>query len=103
MSDLLALRPTPKFLDQLAAPPALRTGNADSLAKDFFSQFKMIMGDVNDKQFQSEDMVRAFAAGDVTDVHDVALAINKAKFALDFTVRVRDKMLEAYRELSQMR
>ena len=73
------------------------------MADEWYGTFKSVLGEVNRLQFNAEDQARAFAVGDVEDVHDVALAINKAKFALDFTTRVRDKLLDAYRELSQMR
>ena len=107
MTSLFALLPRPKLLpEELSAPAGARpagVGAGGALANEVFKTFKGVMGEVNNMQFNAEDMTRAFAAGDVQDVHDVALAINKAKFALDFTVRVRDKMLEAYRELSMMR
>lgn len=84
--------------------PIPKSGDgAGPFADEVFKTFKNVMGEVNNLQFNAEDQARAFAAGDVEDVHDVALAINKAKFALDLTVRVRDKLLDAYRELSQMR
>lgn len=94
-----------KYLTEaaLAKPDPRPSGPSDALVNNVYGTFKDIMGEVNRLQFDSEDQTRAFAAGDVEDVHDVALAINKAKFALDLTVRVRDKLLEAYRELSNMR
>jgi len=105
VSSIFALLPKPRLLtDEFFAQSAPKAeGGAGALADSMLSTFKEVMGEVNRQQFHAEDMTRAFAAGDVQDVHDVALAINKAKFALDFTVRVRDRMLEAYRELSMMR
>lgn len=83
--------------------PGRGGGDAEALVGTFYDTFKKVMGDVNRQQFFAEDQARAFAAGDVEDIHDVALAMNKAKFSLDLTVKVRDKLLEAYRELSAMR
>ncbi len=106
MSSLFELLPKQKFLsgiEMAGMPAAKQTDGAGPLVGEFYSTFKNVMGEVNRLQFNAEDQARAFAAGDVEDVHDVALAINKAKFALDLTVRVRDKLLDAYRELSQMR
>lgn len=104
MPSIFELLPKPKLLTE-AYQPAVQApgGKANDLATEFYTTFKGVMGEVNRLQFNAEDQARAFAAGDVEDVHDVALAINKAKFALDLTVRVRDKLLDAYRELSQMR
>ena len=106
MSSIFELLPKQKLLSgiELAGIPAAKqAGGAAPLVNEFYSTFKNVMGEVNRLQFNAEDQARAFAAGDVEDVHDVALAINKAKFALDLTVRVRDRLLDAYRELSQMR
>lgn len=106
MGSLFDLLPAPKLLTgepTAGFVPPVAKGSGGELTGEIFSTFKNVMGEVNRLQFNAEDQTRAFAAGDVQDVHDVALAINKAKFALDLTVRVRDKLLEAYRELSQMR
>ena len=106
MTGLFELRPTPRLFDKdmgIAAAAPKSDGSGGALVGEVYGTFKQVMGEVNRLQFDAEDMTRAFAVGDVEDVHDVALAINKAKFALDFTVRVRDKLLDAYRELSQMR
>jgi len=109
MSDLFALLPKSRLLADLPgtsgpmSPIPKTGGGAGNMADEVFKTFKNVMGEVNTMQFNAEDKARAFAAGDVQDVHDVVLAINKAKFALDLTVRVRDKLLDAYRELSQMR
>ncbi len=105
MTDLLSLRPAMKFLTDgaLSSPMPKAPGSPGSLVNDVYSSFQQVLGEVNRMQFNAEDQARAFAAGDVEDVHDVALAINKAKFALDLTVRIRDRLLDAYRELSQMR
>lgn len=104
MSDLLAFRPVSRLLSEGISGPALGGGGKSAdLIGTFHDTFKKIMGDVNQRQFAADDAARAFAAGDVQDIHDVALAINKAKFALELTVKVRDKLMEAYRELSAMR
>ncbi len=105
MTSLFALRPAMRFLTEPLTPTATlpNSGSANALVGNVYSTFKDIMGEVNRLQFNAEDQSRAFAAGDVEDVHDVALAINKAKFALDLTVRVRDRLIDAYRELSNMR
>lgn len=43
-----------------------------------------------------------FALGETENPHDLVIALQKASTALQYTVAVRDKMLEAYRELMQM-
>lgn len=43
-----------------------------------------------------------FALGETENTHDLVIALQKASTALQYTVAVRDKVLEAYRELMQM-
>lgn len=42
------------------------------------------------------------AIGEADNTHDLTIALQKASAALQYTVAVRDKFLEAYREIMQM-
>lgn len=43
-----------------------------------------------------------FALGETDNTHDLTIALQKASTALQYTVAIRDKMLEAYREIMQI-
>lgn len=43
-----------------------------------------------------------FALGETENTHDLAIALQKASTALQYTVAVRDRLLEAYREIMNM-
>lgn len=43
-----------------------------------------------------------FLLGETENPHDLTISLQKASTALQYTVAVRDKVLEAYRELMQM-
>lgn len=43
-----------------------------------------------------------FMMGETESTHDLTIALNKASTALQYTVAVRDKVLDAYKELMQM-
>jgi len=43
-----------------------------------------------------------FALGETENTHDLTIALQKASTALQYTVAIRDKVLEAYRELMQI-
>lgn len=49
-----------------------------------------------------EDEEIRWALGESENSHDLTIAIQKATTALQYTVAVRDKVLEAYKELMQM-
>ena len=40
-----------------------------------------------------------FALGETTNPHDLTIALQKASAALQYTIAVRDKFLEAYKEI----
>ncbi len=43
-----------------------------------------------------------FALGETENTHDLTIALQKASTALQYTVAVRDRLLEAYREIMNM-
>ena len=43
-----------------------------------------------------------FALGEVDNSHDLSIALQKASTALQYTVAVKNKFLEAYKEIMQM-
>jgi len=43
-----------------------------------------------------------FALGEVDNSHDLSIALQKASTALQYTVAVKNKLLEAYKEIMQM-
>lgn len=57
---------------------------------------------INDAQIVSENMNAAFVAGDDAQISDVMLAGEEAKISLQFAVQVRNKLIDAYKELTNM-
>lgn len=45
---------------------------------------------------------KAFIKGDETDIHNVMLNAEEAKMSMELAVQVRNKLVEAYQELSRM-
>ena len=43
-----------------------------------------------------------FALGETDNTHDLTIAMEKASTALQYTVAIRDKVMEAYKELMQI-
>jgi flagellar hook-basal body complex protein FliE len=50
----------------------------------------------------AENQEILFALGESDSTHDLTIALEKAQTALQYTVAVRDRLLEAYKELMQM-
>lgn len=43
-----------------------------------------------------------FALGETENTHDLTIALQKASTALQYTVAIRDKLMDAYKEIMQM-
>lgn len=50
----------------------------------------------------AEDEKVRFALGETENTHDLTIALQKASTALQYTVAVRDRLLDAYKEIMQM-
>lgn len=49
-----------------------------------------------------ENEILKWSLGETENTHELAIALQKAFTALSYTVAVRDRFLEAYREIMQM-
>ncbi|MCR4961107.1 MAG: flagellar hook-basal body complex protein FliE [Lachnospiraceae bacterium] len=50
----------------------------------------------------AENAEVSFALGETESTHDLMIALQKASTALQYTVAIRDKFLDAYKEIMQM-
>lgn len=78
------------------------SSEVDGLLSSFSSVLKNILKNTNDLQLNSQELSRKFVLGEVTNVHEVMLAIQKAQLALEFTVEVKNQLLRAYSSLERM-
>ncbi len=75
---------------------------AAEAADTFGGAMKRAISEVNNLQSQADDMAVKLASGDGEDVHRAMIAMQKAKLALDLTITVRNKVVEAYQEVMRM-
>lgn len=57
---------------------------------------------VNSLQSERSSMITSFASGENQNVHELMIAMQKAGLAMNMTSAVRNKVMEAYKELSRM-
>ena len=50
----------------------------------------------------AENAEISFALGETDNTHDLTISLQKASTALQYTIAVRDKFLEAYKEIMNM-
>ncbi|MCR4438159.1 MAG: flagellar hook-basal body complex protein FliE [bacterium] len=58
--------------------------------------------ETNQLQLKAGEAVRQMAAGEIDDIHDVMIAVEKSRVSLELVIEIRNRLLEAYRELMRM-
>ncbi len=71
-------------------------------AAGFKDMLKNAISEVNHLQKDGEQKTLELAMGKSTDLHDVVIATEKANMALQLTLEIRNKMVEAYQEIMRM-
>ncbi|WP_313885409.1 flagellar hook-basal body complex protein FliE [Desulfallas sp. Bu1-1] len=64
--------------------------------------FDTALQNLNKSQIKAEETVKKFLTGEVEDVHTVIIAMEEARLTMQLAVEVRNKLVEAYQELSRM-
>jgi flagellar hook-basal body complex protein FliE len=64
--------------------------------------FSDYLNSVNTHQQTAGAATEHFVLGEVPELHELMIALEKANVGLELTVALRDKLLEAYRELMRM-
>ena len=67
--------------------------------KDFFTILSASLNEVNKIQKKGENALGAIASGQVKDLHQAAIAIDKAELNMKVMLEVRNKALNAYKEI----
>lgn len=72
------------------------------VSKQFGAFLSDAINNLNDQQNTVDQLNRKFAAGELSDVHQLMIAAEKASLGLELTVQVRNKVIEAYQEIMRM-
>jgi len=67
----------------------------------FAEHLKGAIEEVNKLQVEKEQAVADIATGEVTDLHQAALSIGKAELNMKLMLEIRNKALNAYKELGR--
>ncbi|KYH35081.1 flagellar hook-basal body complex protein FliE [Clostridium tepidiprofundi DSM 19306] len=70
--------------------------------ENFLSVFKEKLDDVNEKQIHAEKTTQEFIEGGNVDIHQVMISTQEAKLSLELAVEIRNKLVDAYKEISRM-
>ncbi|WP_425060853.1 Flagellar hook-basal body complex protein FliE [Sporomusa carbonis] len=95
--EALNLMPVKGKLAELS--PVDKSENPEKSFSDFL---KDALNNVNRLQNESQQASINLAAGKVQDVAEVTIAAEKAAIALQLTMQVRNKVVDAYQEVMRM-
>ncbi len=68
----------------------------------FSEIFRNALENVSRLELESQALANAFALGKTDNIHQVMIAAEKADIALQFTLQIRNKILDAYNEIMRM-
>lgn len=75
----------------------------DISAKPSFREtLKSALAKVNDLQINSDNAMEKYVTGESDNLHELMISIEEAKIALQFTIEVRNRIIEAYQEIIRM-
>jgi flagellar hook-basal body complex protein FliE len=97
--DKIGYNPLTLAKDASLAPNG--TGGAE-VAKSFGSFLNDALNQLNDQQNTVDKLNEQFVKGELSDVHQLTIASEKAAIGLQFAVQFRDKAIEAYQEIMRM-
>ena len=93
-----AINPAIKNLAQQATKNLATEKSSD----DFGQMLMDVIKEVNSAQTKSAEMKNAFMTGQNVELHELMISMERAGLAMELTLQVRNKLLDAYQEISRM-
>lgn len=83
-----------------------KNGQIDRTLKETNASFgetlQRAIADVNTLQSEAGKAVERMVGGEAVDLHEVMIAVEKARTSFDLLMEIRNKTIEAYREIMRM-
>lgn len=89
-------------LDQQAGARTLIDKKLNEANSSFGETLSKAITDVNALQAEAGKQVERMVTGEAVDLHEVMIAVEKAKTSFDLLMEIRNKTVEAYREIMRM-
>lgn len=94
------IRRIQSILQQQAQPQS--SGNQRSEGASFQETLKSLIQDVDTLQKDADETTRKLLSGELENIHQVMLAMEEANTSFQLMMEMRNKILEAYREVMRM-
>ena len=100
--DLDLMKYSTKGASSEAPKTSPKAQGAEGLGLSFEDLLKESMIQVNSLEQHSDTMMKRMTTGDVDDISDVVLSVQRAEIAVRLLSEVRNKLLDAYQQLARM-
>jgi flagellar hook-basal body complex protein FliE len=81
------------------AQPTQKTEKNNTTQPTFKDTLANYINEANDLSIKADRDIQRMIAGEEVDVHEVMTAVEKASISFEMVMEIRNKMLEAYREV----
>lgn len=82
------------------------TGKENNSEEISGNSFKNVLMDsldkLNEKQVEADNITNEFVSGGDVEVHEMMLSMEEAKMSLQLAIQVRNKVVDAVKELTNM-
>jgi len=85
-----------------ATPSGGSQVSAADIGKGFGEFLNDALNNLQEQENTVDELNKAFVKGELSDVHQLTIASEKAMVALELTVQVRNKAVEAYQEIMRI-
>lgn len=93
---------SPTAVSQALPPQVVAAKQQPNPTDSFAKIIANVIRDVNLDQQQADTALQGLVTGKIDNVHDVVLSVAKADLSFRFLLEVRNRLTEAYQELSRM-
>lgn len=76
--------------------------NAIDVTKSFGQMLDEALRSLDAQKQEADLLTKQYVTGQISDVHSVMIAAEKASLALELTVQIRNKVIEAYQEIMRI-
>lgn len=98
--DKLNLNGTSGISDLIKEINLDKSDSSDNI--NFSEILNKAIGDVNDAQVENNEVNNLLAIGEIDNLHDASIAAQKAELTLNLAIEVRNKIVDAYKEIMRL-
>ncbi|CAG9619714.1 flagellar hook-basal body complex protein FliE [Sutcliffiella rhizosphaerae] len=86
----------------MTLPTELNQKSGGEVHQEFSTYLKNAINEVNNSQVASNELTTKLVNNQGVELHDVLIAQQKASVAMQLTMEIRNKGIEAYQEIMRM-